>query len=79
MEETLQTKAEKIHENFMEMYHSCVIAVEESFPTHDNATMKLMNCLYDETTHMVQVFHDILHEYINEVRHSYQQGTLFDD
>ena len=79
MDKDLQTMAELIHENFMEMYHSCIIASEEAFPMHEEATAKLIKALYNETTNMVEVFNDILHEYIGEIRAEYQQGTLFND
>lgn len=79
MNTELQNLAELIHDNFMQMYHSCVIASEEAFPYHEEATVKLIRHLAAETTNMVDIFNDILHEYIEEVRSDYKQGTLFDD
>ena len=78
MNDNMQIMAELIHENFMDMYQSCIIASEEAFPVHAEATEKLIKCLYAETSNMVEVFNDILHEYISEIRSEYQQGNLFD-
>lgn len=79
MNKEMQIMAEAIHENFTDMYHACIIATEEAFPMHEEASSKLMRALYNETTNMVSVFDDIIHEYISEIRSEYQQGTLFDD
>jgi hypothetical protein len=78
MDNELQSIAETIHENFMDMYHSCIIASEESFPDSEQATLKLMRSLALETSNMQEVFNDILHEYISEIRAETNQGELFD-